>query len=291
MSERNVPCQCGSDKKYKKCCGLNATPSSVPDHFAINRAIAYRGELGRRRRDFCKAYAAAKKVGLAEVETKLRQEAAKRGKAITCHKGCGHCCDIYVFADLQESESIVHYLYEHENALRHYQRQYPRWKEASDRLGDILSRIDKAQEKVLFGTATENDRQVFNESLTAYAALRNPCPFLQDNACTIYEVRPYVCAGVVSISPPEYCRPEHPSREDNLLIKADFLPQNDMPYFIPTKAAINFGCMPALVQQLLKYGYAFLSTIEGLEDLPRQAMDDPEVRATLSPRGTKQVQR
>jgi len=282
MPERNAPCPCGSGKKYKKCCGLNALRTPAPDLFAKNRAIAYKGEIGQRRLAFCKAYAAAKRDGLAGIETRLRQAATEMGQTITCHKGCGHCCDVYVFADLQESENIVHYLYEHQDALQHYLQQYPRWKGNVDSLGATLSHIDKNQERVLFGTATEDDRQTFNNDLVAYADLRNQCPFLLDSVCTIYEVRPYVCAGVVSTSPPAYCTPDHPDHKESQLVKAEFLPQNDVPYFIPTKAAINFGCMPALVQQILKYGYAFLSTIEGLEDMHRQATDDPEVRAVLA---------
>lgn len=287
MPERNALCHCGSGKKYKRCCGLSA--ARTPDSFAVNRAIAYKGTMGRRRQAFCEAYSSAKEMGLAGIEEQLRREVEEAGKTITCHKGCGYCCSVYVFANLQECENIVHYLYEHDDILTYYLQQYPRWKSNIDRLGAILPRIDDAQEKVLFGTATEDDRRVFNENLTAYAALRNPCPFLCDDACTIYEVRPYVCAGVISVNPSAYCMPEHPAFEENVLIKANFLPQNDMPYFTPTKNAINFGCMPALVQQILQYGYIFLSTIDGLGDMHLTAANDPEVRLTLTQLGVRMI--
>jgi len=287
MPERNAPCPCGSGKKYKRCCGQSAAQACTQDLLVINRAIAYKGNLGRRRQAFCEAYAAAKRSGIAEIEMRLSKEVADQGKSITCHKGCGHCCDVWVFANLQECENIVHYLYEHENVLQYFLRQYPLWKEKIDRLGSAMPRLDKAQEKILFGTATEDDQRTFDEDLAAYAALHNSCPFLQDGACSIYEVRPYACAGVVSVSPPESCMRGHPNRDQNVLVKADFLPQNDMPYFIPTTAAINFGCMSALVQQILKYGYAFLSTIEGLEDMHRLATNDPEVRKELVQMGIK----
>ena len=282
ISERNSPCPCGSGKKYKKCCGVNATSAHPPDPIAINRAVAYKGNIGHHRRAFCETYASAKKESLAEIETRLRQWAADTGKSITCHKGCGHCCAVYVFANLQESESITHYLYEHEDVLQHYLQQYPRWKERADRLFGVLSRIDKSHEKILLGSATEEDKRIFDEDLAAYAAQQNPCPFLRDNACTIYDVRPYVCAGIVSINSPEYCMPEHPLYNKKALIKAGFLPQNDMPYFMTTQSTVNFGCMPALVQQLLKHGYAFLSTIGGLESLRHQTVNDPEIRSTLA---------
>jgi Fe-S-cluster containining protein len=280
MTERNDPCPCGSGRKFKKCCGLNKTVKN-PDLLAVNRAVAYRGEIGRSRKAYCEAYTAAKKKGIAEVEHKLAEGVAEMGQSITCHRGCSQCCQVYVFADLQECEAIVHHLYEHDDVLQHFLGQYPRWKAGVVSLGRTLPRIEKAQERLLFGTATEEDRRIFGEGLTAYAALRNPCPFIKDNACSIYEVRPFVCAGVVSTNPPEYCSPDNPNHERSMLTKADFQPQNDTPYFMKTSCEINFGCMPELVYQILKYGYAFLSTIGGLEDMGRLAAADPKVKETL----------
>ena len=282
MPERNAPCPCGSGKKYKKCCGLSNARPPQADLIAVNRAVAYKGDIGRHRKAWCETYTLTKKEGLASVEAKLRDGVADQGKAITCHKGCTSCCDVYVFSDLQECENIVHYLYEHEDALQHFLREYPAWQAKIDKLGSGLGRIEKAQERVLFRTATEADQQAFNDGLNAYAALRSLCPFIKDGACVIYEVRPYVCAGVVSTNPCEYCSPGHPEHEKTLLVKADFQPQNDLPYFMHTKNGINFGCMPAFVYRILKYGYGFLSSIEGLEDMRRLAAEDPEIQKTLA---------
>jgi len=282
MPERNAPCPCGSSKKFKRCCGQAAVQPLAPDYFKINQAIAYKGELGQLRQAFCEEYASTKKEVIAEIEIKLSQEATERGKPITCHKGCGHCCDVYIFANLQEAETIVHYLYKHEPVLQYFLQQYPRWKERINTLGATLSRIDQTQEKVLFGVASEEDQREFDNDLSAYTALHNTCPFLKDEACIIYEVRPYACAGVVSINPPEYCAPGHPARAQNSLLKADFQPQNDLPYFLTTTAAINFGCMPALVHQILFYGYSFLSSIAGLEEMQPMALKDPEVITVLA---------
>ncbi len=285
MPERNEPCPCGSGKKYKKCCGAGRPASRQADLVAISRAVAYRGDIGRRRRAFCEEYAAVKKEGIADVEAKLKKEITGADKLITCPKGCNYCCQLYVFADLQECECIVHYLYQHEEALRNYLDNYPRWRAVIDGMGRTLARIEKAQERVLFGAASEADRRIFEEGLAAYAARQNPCPFLKDGLCSIYEVRPYVCAGVVSVSPPERCAPGRRERNESLLYKADFQPQNDLPYFMATACAINFGCMPELVHRILTHGYAFLATIEGLEGIRDIVAGDPEVRATLGMMG------
>ncbi len=143
---------------------------------------------------------------------------------------------------------------------------------------------------MLLGSANEEDRRVFRDSLAEYADARNICPFLKDGACVIYEVRPYVCAGVVSASEPEMCAPGQRRNSPGLLYKADFLPQNDDPYFMPTACGVNFGCMPELVHQILAYGYAFLSTIGGLENMKRLAAEDPEVQRTLEMMGMRMGQ-
>jgi hypothetical protein len=39
----------------------------------------------------------------------------------------------------------------------------------------------------------------------AYYALRHPCPFLEDEMCTIYEARPAACRELLVTSPAELC--------------------------------------------------------------------------------------
>jgi Fe-S-cluster containining protein len=266
---------------------MNGIKYPNPDQIAVNRLVAYRGEIGNRREEFCNIYSLAKKWGIAAVEKQLCDGVKEMGKQITCRKGCSYCCKVYVFADLQECEAIVHYLYRNEELLKHFLEHYYLWKDKISGLGRVLPELDSVQEKMLLGSASLQDRDEFSKRLNAYAGLQNPCPFLKDNACTIYEVRPYVCAGVISTSPVEYCEPEHPKHDDTILYKADFQPQEDMPYFIETKCAVNFGCMPELVYRIIKYGYGFLSSIAGLENMQRTAGTDPEIKSLLERMGVK----
>ena len=39
----------------------------------------------------------------------------------------------------------------------------------------------------------------------AYYALRHPCPFLENEICSIYEARPAACRELLVTSPPELC--------------------------------------------------------------------------------------
>jgi Fe-S-cluster containining protein len=280
--ERNDPCPCGSGKKYKKCCGLAEAANKVkPDLLALNQAVAYLGEVGRQREAFCVDYTTFKKAMLAGLEAGLQQDVAAKGETISCGKGCAHCCEVYVFTTLQEGETIVHYLYQHEEAHTHFIAAYRTWRERVRRFERIYRRIEHIQEKVIFGRDTPEERQLFNHDLTFYADQGLPCPFLHNSACTIYEVRPYVCAGVVSSSPREWCHPGHPCHQQTALYKVDVKIENDMPYFIRPQSSITFGSLPELVYNLMEKGYALLSTVQGLEGIREEVNQDPEVRIAL----------
>jgi len=42
---------------------------------------------------------------------------------------------------------------------------------------------------------------------TRYLEMDIPCPFLANNVCLIYAVRPLPCSGQYSVSPPDWCAP------------------------------------------------------------------------------------
>jgi Fe-S-cluster containining protein len=195
-TERNAPCPCGSGQKYKKCCGApKGEGRRQANVIRVNQAVAYKGEIGRKREAFCRDYAVFKKGAIAQLETDLRQEVAAKGQAISCARGCTHCCSVYVFADLQECECIVHHLYHHPETLQHFLASYHDWQERISRFERTFRRIEKVQEKILFGQATGEERRIFDADLNFYANQVIPCPFLVKNACSIYEIRPHVCAG------------------------------------------------------------------------------------------------
>ena len=95
--ERNELCPCGSGKKYKKCCG--AVPVEQ-DPVVRNRSVAYTGDIGRRRQQFCLDYLTYKKDVMSYGQQFIRDKVAAEGEVISCKKGCGKCCILYVFANL-----------------------------------------------------------------------------------------------------------------------------------------------------------------------------------------------
>ena len=160
MTDRNAPCPCGSSKKYKKCCGTAAeSHKTPPDRLEVNRKVAYLGEIGRRREAFCEAYSSAKKITLAGIAGRLTSEAAATGKAISCGRGCSHCCKMFVVASLQECEAIVHHLYHHEPALRLFLRNFPRWNERILKIESAFRRVNALHARITAGEASASEEK------------------------------------------------------------------------------------------------------------------------------------
>ncbi len=284
--DRNAPCPCGSGKKYKKCHGLESQPAPKPDPVALNRLIAYKGTIGRRREIFCSEYSQVKKTTLDAVGGRLRQEAADTGKTISCGKGCSHCCKMFVVASLQECEAIVYFLYNNETAMKLFLKAFPRWNERVLRIEGSFRRMNELHARISSGNATEEESKQFDLECDAYAAADIPCPFLLDNACSIYNIRPYVCARIVAITPADWCRAGDPRQREAIHLKAQMQFENDMPYFEKITSDAVFSSMPFLVYSLLHEGYQAMSRVPGLENLKEEADKDPEVQAALRQAGS-----
>ncbi len=259
--ERNAPCPCGSGKKYKRCCG--APRPAGTDAVTRNRALAYQGAPGERREAFCREYTAYKKGVLASIAAELARDVQAEGKSISCGRGCNACCRVYVAVTLQECEAIVYYLYQHEEALQNFLTNYTAWQEGVRGLGETYKQIGRLRSKQLAGQETEADRAAFDAALTAYAGADIPCPFLKEGACAIYEVRPYVCAGLVATTPAEWCDSLHPHHARINLVRRGITFNDDLPYLGNQFAKVLLSNLPALVYALLVRGWDFLRGVPG----------------------------
>ena len=282
LTDGNAPCPCGSGKQYQQCHGAAEDQSQrSPDNFALNRALAYKGSLGQAREKFCVDYAAAKQDSIQTLEQELRAKAAAADKTISCQKGCNACCNLFVLATLQECDTIVHYLYQHDEALNHFRQSFEPWRQRLSTIDDCFQHLTRLQDRMMTGEASAEERQQYRQEEAVYAAQNLPCPFLKDDTCSIYEVRPYVCAEILSISLPEWCRPEHPSHQEMSYVKAELNLELDMPYFAPTQSKITMGSMPFLVFGILEKGWDMLALMPGLNKLKSEAFNDPTMRAAL----------
>ena len=265
--ERNDSCPCGSGKKYKKCCELTAGQARVPDYFAANRAAAYQGAIGQQRAAFCNDYIAFKTAKIREIDNALEQEIAATKVPFSCTRGCAHCCSQFIGASLQECECIVYYLYQHDKELNHFIHAFEDWRDRILKIEHCFRKINNLSEKIYRGRATDADRKLFDEETRVYSSQNNPCPFLVDGACSIYEVRPYVCANYFSQSPPEWCQASHPNAREAIHMKIGLRLGNDMPYFALPPGSLIVSSMPFLVRRILEEGYDGLASITGVAGL------------------------
>lgn len=281
-SGRNDPCPCGSGKKYKRCCGASSSPVPISvtkkrDYVALNRAIAYKGKVGRMRAEFCTNYIAHKQTVFKEIEKDLSDQITARGEKITCHKGCFYCCSQYIGATLQESEAIVFYLYQHEVALTDFIRAYRIWREKVRVNESLFKSIGDILNKLSTEGFSEKNHQAYEDATDMYLNQNIPCPFLSNGICSIYEVRPWPCASVVATTPGEWCSPLTNNKPS---VYISHLTPKEVPFFRATKAFMMFPA-PLGVYEILNNGFIWLSDLPGLEGLDTEAMTDPEVSPIL----------
>lgn len=129
------------------------------------------------------------------------QQATAAGQTISCRKGCAACCRMLVPVSAPEAF-----------ALREYVEQLP-----TDRRTPLLNRLSDTKERVTreglwdrLADVAEASRLVPDEELDpinqSYYALRIPCPYLEDETCSIYEARPAACRELLVTSPAELCQ-------------------------------------------------------------------------------------
>jgi Fe-S-cluster containining protein len=249
---RNNPCPCGSGLKYKKCCQLHELEPgyiSLNNRFISVKQTAYAGAAGKQREQSAIKYLEQKKVGIREVEESQKEQARFNNETISCHRGCNYCCYVFTEATLPEYEGIVYYLYQHEDIFNAFIRGYPTWRMKVQKVAKSFDQLSKLDNK------TEFVRQL-KTALREYHVQNVPCPFLMDGACSIHEVRPWVCVGVVSVIPSEWCNFKNPNYARTKYYSSDLLRTKEAGFSKPTRINSLSSSMPATIFRILKNGYA-----------------------------------
>jgi hypothetical protein len=278
---RNDPCPCGSGLKYKRCCGSSITNENYIkpdiDSFSLYKDIAYKGNIGKQRRKFCIQYIDSKKRAQNTIKEKISADLAKKGKNITCAMGCCYCCANYVETTIQECEAIVYYLYTHEDVYNMFLKKYPEWRNNIKVHGDLFKNCANSENPILENNNSESVKY-FNQNIY--------CPFLENQLCTIYEVRPNSCAGLVSLSSPDKCRSDNPEQPELIRMLTPNWSMYTSFYFNKLNGPVT-AFMPIAVYEILKYGTFYYSkaNILGLERLDMEFCHDKEVLSILKERG------
>ena len=115
--------------------------------------------------------------------------AAEVGKEISCRKGCGACCRQLVPISPTEGEALLALI-----------EAMPR-----ERRKAVRARFAAAEAAITDAGLAERGGRSDREMSVAYFALGVPCPFLEDESCSIHPDRPLVCREYLVTSPAELC--------------------------------------------------------------------------------------
>ena len=255
----------------------------VNKSIALNRKMAYVGKLGKSRESFCQSYIKKKKKAIEVITQKLLKEIESEGKTTPCKQGCVYstCCNEYVEANLQECEAIVYYLYQNENILEAFLKNYEIWRQKEKETLEIYGKRDMLKWEI---RALKNPtiqklqkmERLEDELSEQYYKLNLPCPFLDNNLCLIYEVRPLMCVAYYSIDPIELCSPL--STEMSKLKRADLTHFfNDRTFYYARLDLPFLPLMPLGVYRIISEGYSYLSTIRGISNIKNDVMREPEI--------------
>jgi Fe-S-cluster containining protein len=135
--------------------------------------------------------------GLADAFVGMAQESvAASGKTISCTKGCAACCRTLVPVAEVEARRLRDLVDSMPDGRRQAVRE--RFQAARQRLAasGLLERLDQLD--ALWG----DDLLAL---IADYFRLSIACPFLEDEACSIYEERPIACREHMVTSPAERC--------------------------------------------------------------------------------------
>ena len=143
--------------------------------------------------------------GLVDLAT---DRAAAEGRQVSCKKGCGACCRQLVPISEVEARRIGRLVEELPEPRRSEVRA--RFTQARERLAEaaLLSKLENRQES--FG---EGEIASFG---LAYFHLGIPCPFLEEESCSIHVDRPISCREYLVTSPAVNCADPKPGIIDQV---------------------------------------------------------------------------
>ncbi len=138
---------------------------------------------------------------LGEQALRLEEANAQRaGQPVSCRKGCAACCRMLVPVSPPEAFQLkkrVEQLPGPERDRLH--ERLSTMKHALNEAGLLGQLVQVAETRTQL---TDEDVESLNQ---AYYARRLPCPFLEDEACSIYDFRPAACRELLVTSPAELC--------------------------------------------------------------------------------------
>lgn len=136
-----------------------------------------------------------------EVQTMEQRRLLEAGQTVSCQKGCAACCRMLVPVSAPEAFALANTI----DGLEQNERNR------------LLAQLDLAQQRLAragllkqLSSLAESPDSISDEAAESlnrsYYALRMPCPFLDNEACSIYADRPAACRELAVTSPATECQ-------------------------------------------------------------------------------------
>lgn len=234
----------------------------------IARGQAYAGESGELRKQYCIRFTRHKQESFRRINEEIFAQVTARGETITCRKGCPVCCVAYIEANLQECEAIAWYLYEHHTVLDSFITRYGEWRRRLNQTGGPFAIAERILHINLEQKISGGEQAALLEVLKHYQEQKIPCSFLDQGACLIHEVRPYVCANHFVTTPESWCNmenwqdPASPKRPRIYMTVIDEL--YDTGFYQGNMVKPVIGFMPAMVYRILTEGWQYIKEATGM---------------------------
>ncbi len=128
----------------------------------------------------------------------VANQAQAAGKPISCKAGCGACCRQMVPLNVFEAEALTDWLQS----------------QPAERQAELAGRFHRAlcalRDAGVIDRILESESVAEDEPMTQlaidYFHAGVACPFLENESCSIYPVRPLACREYLVMSPPELCK-------------------------------------------------------------------------------------
>ncbi len=123
-------------------------------------------------------------------------QASDSGREVSCRAACAACCRHLVPVSAAESAMLQEIIQDMPADEREIIKQ---------RFSQAIRKLDESGilEQLNFEVAPTGAE--YHELAIKYLSLDIACPFLEDEACTIYSERPLVCREYMVVSEPENC--------------------------------------------------------------------------------------
>src|SRR6516164_5535388 len=149
--------------------------------------------------------------GLDNVVVNIAEEKVEQaGEHISCRAGCGACCRQIVPISESEAFQIKRLVDDLPEPRRSAVRQ--RFADGIKRMADAgmlkrLRYVDREPNAIILGLD--------------YFRVGVPCPFLEDESCSIHPDRPLACREYLVTSPAEFCATQEPGKVRGVPIAAE----------------------------------------------------------------------